>query len=94
MKEKILSSSKNIILVGVLIWIGLILWEINKNLDYQNRFKKAQLMCATHMTRVVNSDNKEDVKFEVLAESAAIPNKGIYLLNYCKRIEILSGSGY
>jgi len=94
MKEKIFPILKNTFLALFLIWIGLLLDGIYKNLDYQNRFKKAQLMCATYMTYVVNSDNKEDEKFEALAKSAGIPNKAEYLANYCRRIEILSGSGY
>ena len=72
----------------------MILADINKNLFYQNRFKKAQVMRATYMTFFVNSNNREDEKFKVLAEFAGIPNKAKYLANYCKRIEILSGRTY
>ena len=90
MKEKILLSSKNIILVGLLIWIGLILGNINENLSPQRRFKNAQLMCDKYITQYAN--NREDKYGEDLAEFTGMPNKKEYLVNYCNQIHILSGS--
>ena len=88
-ERKFLSSSKNIILVGLLIWIGLILGNINENLSPQRRFKNAQLMCANYITQYAN--NREDKYVEDLAKFTGMPNKKEYLVNYCNQIQILSG---
>tara|TARA_B100001093_G_C26270568_1_gene776769 strand:- start:62 stop:322 length:261 start_codon:yes stop_codon:yes gene_type:complete len=84
MKEKILPSLKNIILIGLLIWIGLILGDINENLSPQRRFKKTQLMCAKWITQygLTNKNYGKD-----LAKFAGIPNEAEYLANYCIQIQ-------
>ena len=85
MKEKILPSLKNIILVGLLIWIGLILGDINENLSPQRRFKKTQLMCAKYITQY--GINKDDKYGKDLAKFVGLPNKLDYLGNYCIQIQ-------
>ena len=84
-ERKILSSSKNIILVGLLIWIGLILGNINENLSPQRRFKKTQLMCAKYITQYGN--NKDTKYGKDLAKFAGLPNEVEYLANYCIQIQ-------
>tara|TARA_R100000773_G_C4143156_1_gene68611 strand:+ start:43 stop:333 length:291 start_codon:yes stop_codon:yes gene_type:complete len=95
MEEKIFPSLKNVILVGFLIWIGVILMDINEKLSPQSRFIKTQLMCANYISKLddgkltpaaIEQGRKiaKFADFEATEESIAV---------YCIKLENYSGSG-
>tara|TARA_B100000945_G_C20018714_1_gene428966 strand:+ start:20 stop:298 length:279 start_codon:yes stop_codon:yes gene_type:complete len=89
MKEKIFPILKNSFLVVFLIWIGLLLRAINVNLSTQSYFTKSQLFCAKYITQTAlykNPNGKDLAKF------AGIPDNPTSLANFCKQIQIFSGS--
>ena len=91
MKEKFFPILKNTFLALVLIWIALILRNISGSLSTQRSFIKTQLLCVKYIAERANYSNPRGKE---LAEFVGIPNKESDLMQYCRQMQIFSGSGY
>ena len=91
MKEKIFPILKKTFLVVFLIWIGLLLDGIYNNQKSQARFIKSQLLCVKYIAERANYSNPRGKE---LAEYVGIPNKESDIMQYCRQMQIFSGSGY
>ena len=72
-----------------LIWIGLLLDSIHVSLKIQRRFINTQLLFVKYIAETANYTN---TRGKELAEYVAIPNKEGDLKQYCRQMQIFSGS--